>query len=145
MGCHYLLQGIFLIQGLNPHLLHCKWVLLPLCHQRSLPKILFRYSLIIETLIFYGNLPGALCPPTPSQLDSSQSWMFIWHLDFHLIGSHLRSIFLLNLIFWFKAWLCWISFTNFLRKKYVSELFSECLQAWECMFNPTNDWYFGYI
>ena len=30
VGCHFLLQGIFLIQGSNPHpasLLHCKWVL----------------------------------------------------------------------------------------------------------------------
>ena len=27
MGCHFLLQGIFLTQGLNPHLLHYKWIL----------------------------------------------------------------------------------------------------------------------
>ena len=30
MGCHYLLQGIFLTQGSNPHLwhlLHCRWIL----------------------------------------------------------------------------------------------------------------------
>ena len=30
MGCHFLLQGIFLTQGLNPRvlrLLHCRWVL----------------------------------------------------------------------------------------------------------------------
>ena len=30
MGCHVLLQGIFLTQGLNPHflrLLHCRWIL----------------------------------------------------------------------------------------------------------------------
>ena len=26
-GCHFLLQGIFLTQGLNPHLLHYKWIL----------------------------------------------------------------------------------------------------------------------
>ena len=35
MGCHFLLQGIFLTQGLNPHLLHCKWILLPLSHLGS--------------------------------------------------------------------------------------------------------------
>ena len=27
MGCHFLLQGIFLIQGLDPGLLHCKQML----------------------------------------------------------------------------------------------------------------------
>ena len=26
MGCHALLQGIFPIQGLNPGLLHCRWI-----------------------------------------------------------------------------------------------------------------------
>ena len=27
VGCHFLLQGIFLTQGSNPHLLHCRWIL----------------------------------------------------------------------------------------------------------------------
>ena len=27
VGCHFLLQGIFLIQGLNLHLLHCRQIL----------------------------------------------------------------------------------------------------------------------
>ena len=27
VGCHALLQGIFYTQGLNPRLLHCKWIL----------------------------------------------------------------------------------------------------------------------
>jgi len=26
MGCHFLLQGIFLTQGLNLGLLHCRWI-----------------------------------------------------------------------------------------------------------------------
>ena len=26
-GCHFLLQGIFLTQGSNPGLLHCRWIL----------------------------------------------------------------------------------------------------------------------
>ena len=33
MGCHSLLQGIFLTQGSNPGLLHCRWTLYPLSHQ----------------------------------------------------------------------------------------------------------------
>ena len=28
VGCHFLLQGIFLAQGLNPCLLHCRWLFL---------------------------------------------------------------------------------------------------------------------
>ena len=38
VGCHFLLQGIFLTQGLNLHLpclLHCKQILNLLSHQRS--------------------------------------------------------------------------------------------------------------
>ena len=27
VGCHFLLQEIFLTQGSNPHLLHCRWIL----------------------------------------------------------------------------------------------------------------------
>ena len=35
MGCHSLLQGIFLTQGLNPGLVHCSWILNHLNHQGS--------------------------------------------------------------------------------------------------------------
>ena len=33
VGCHALLQGIFLTQGLNPGLPHCRWILYHLSHQ----------------------------------------------------------------------------------------------------------------
>ena len=35
VGCHSLWQGIFLTQGLNPGLLHCRWILYPLSPQGS--------------------------------------------------------------------------------------------------------------
>ena len=35
VGCHFLLQGIFPTQGLNPGLLHCRQVLYHLSHQGS--------------------------------------------------------------------------------------------------------------
>ena len=35
VGCHFLLQGIFLTQGLNPGLLHCRQTLYHLSHQGS--------------------------------------------------------------------------------------------------------------
>ena len=33
--CHFFLQGIFLTEGLNPGLLHCRWILYHLSHQES--------------------------------------------------------------------------------------------------------------
>ena len=35
VGCHTLLQGTFLTQGLNPCLPHCRWILYPLSHLGS--------------------------------------------------------------------------------------------------------------
>ena len=35
MGNQFLLQGIFLIQGLNSGLLHCRWILYHLSHQEA--------------------------------------------------------------------------------------------------------------
>ena len=35
VGCHFLLQGIFLTQGLNPCLLHCRHILYHLSHQEN--------------------------------------------------------------------------------------------------------------
>ena len=35
VGCHAFLQGIFLSQGMNPGLLHCRWILYHLNHQGS--------------------------------------------------------------------------------------------------------------
>ena len=40
VGCHFLLQGIFPTQGLNPGLLHWKQMLYRLSHQGSLEKSL---------------------------------------------------------------------------------------------------------
>ena len=50
MGCHYLLQGIFLTQGSNLGLLHCRQILYCLSHQRNpeihtlLPLLLSHFS-----------------------------------------------------------------------------------------------------
>ena len=43
MGCHFLLQGIFLTQESNPGLLHCGQALYPLSHQGS-PHLLEKGS-----------------------------------------------------------------------------------------------------
>ena len=43
MGCHSLLQGIFLTQGLNMDLLHCTQILDYLSHQGSPNKVKTKY------------------------------------------------------------------------------------------------------
>ena len=49
VGCHFLLQGIFLIQRLNPGLLHCRQILYWLSYEgSSWWRIPYRY--IFETL-----------------------------------------------------------------------------------------------
>ena len=45
VGCHSFLQGIFLTQGSNPGLLHCRQILFPLSHQES-PNTCLIYSVI---------------------------------------------------------------------------------------------------
>ena len=41
VGCHFLLQGIFQIQGSNLGLLHCRQILYHLSHQGSPRKLVF--------------------------------------------------------------------------------------------------------
>ena len=40
VGCHFLLQGIFLTQGLNPGLLHCRQIVYHLSHREALSFLL---------------------------------------------------------------------------------------------------------
>ena len=44
VACHTLLQWIFLTQGSNPGLPHCRWILYCLSHQGSLNKVLLIYN-----------------------------------------------------------------------------------------------------
>ena len=48
VGCHFILQGIFLTQGLNLCFLHCQADSLPLSHQES-PCVLFVLQGIFPT------------------------------------------------------------------------------------------------
>ena len=55
VGCHALLQRIFPIQGWNPGLLHCRWILYQLNHQGSLmAPLLWCY--------IYPTCPGSGLP-----------------------------------------------------------------------------------
>ena len=49
--CHFLLQGIFLIQGSNPCLLHCRWILYWLSQQGSPSFLLLVVKMLIVEMI----------------------------------------------------------------------------------------------
>ena len=51
-GCHALLQGIFSNQGLNPGLLHRRWILYCLSHSRS-PSQPFSCTIVSQTVVFF--------------------------------------------------------------------------------------------
>ena len=52
MGCHALLQGIFLTQGLNSGVLNCRQILYHLSHQGSLTEKTELLLLGIECFLF---------------------------------------------------------------------------------------------
>ena len=54
--CHSLFQGIFLTQGSNPGLLHCRWVLYFLSHQGS-PYKAISILILHEVKMIYVILP----------------------------------------------------------------------------------------
>ena len=61
VNSHALLQGIFPTQGSNPHLLHCRWILYHLSHQRSPVSHIeaIRLQMVTEmepTMIYKGPL-----------------------------------------------------------------------------------------
>ena len=58
VGCHSLLQGIFLTQGLNLDLLHCSQILYSLSHQGS-PPDLYTFSFfpfLSQNVMLHGML-----------------------------------------------------------------------------------------
>ena len=66
VGCHSLLQGIFLTQGLNPGLLHCRWILYHWCHLGS-PIALGRSVLSCSVTL---NKQLCVCGPACPQMCS---------------------------------------------------------------------------
>ena len=56
VGCHSLLQGIFLTQGLNPGVPHCRQILYYLSHQGSPIKATSTSSELLFTLIWISKI-----------------------------------------------------------------------------------------
>ena len=86
VGCHALLQeifallqGIFLTQGLNPGVLHCRWILYHLSHQRS-PGIL-EYPGRLEPIPSPGD-----CPNPGSKRSLLHCWWILYRLSYP--GAH---------------------------------------------------------
>ena len=78
ISCHSLLQGIFPTQGLNPGLLHCRWILYHAGHQGSpysaysCYKILAIFPMLYSLsllLIYFIHIPfnphPCIFPPPP--------------------------------------------------------------------------------
>ena len=67
MGCHFLLQGIFPTQGLNPGLLHCRQTLYCLSHQGSQDQTMVEGMKIMETSFRRSHAcAAALSAPNPA-------------------------------------------------------------------------------
>ena len=57
MGCHFLLQGIFPTQGLNPGLLHFRHILNHLSHQGSPLCVSYVLDTVLSAFTFINRLP----------------------------------------------------------------------------------------
>ena len=75
MSSHSLLQGIFLTQGSNPGLLHCRQILYHLRHQGNpLPILFFFFS------IGYPKVMCIFASPLPCiQLKKKKEWINLLH------------------------------------------------------------------
>ena len=62
VGCHFLLQGIFPTQELNPGLWYCRQTLYCLSHQGSHPCD-FRWTVHLETLKYRSRASRWICRP----------------------------------------------------------------------------------
>ena len=84
MGCHFLLQGIFPTQELNPGLPHC-WQM-PyhhLRHQGSLKTLLFQNSVSFAAKLrgMYKDLPYTLCPYTCTTFSATNISLIVHSVD----------------------------------------------------------------
>ena len=90
MGCHFLLQGIFLTQGSNPpcllSLLHCKRILHPLSHLPKLNRLFFK--VMTDILNFYEAALKEIFNDVPlfSAQDNVTTFSHHPHHSFSLVG-----------------------------------------------------------
>ena len=82
VGCHALLQGIFPTLGLNPGLLHCRWILSRLSHQGS--------SRILEW-VAYPFLQGIFRTQELNRGLLHSRWI-LYQLTYHSQGEYIKGL-----------------------------------------------------
>ena len=100
VGSHFLLQGIFPIQGLNPGLLHCRQILYHLSHQGS-PFIHFCSIQLLSRVRLFETPWTAACQASLS-ITNSQSLLKFMSIELVMPSNHLilcRPLLLLPSIF----------------------------------------------
>ena len=86
VGCHVLLQGIFLTQELNPGLPHCRWILYCLDHWGSLKKSISGLNKsrvrLSQSQVYFAILSGVAQPHGTSTNSPIQKvWEMPWILS----------------------------------------------------------------
>ena len=74
VSCHALLQEIFPIQGSNPGLLHCRWILYCLSHQGSPDVIISSVQLLSYVRLFATAWTVACQAPLSRGLSRQEYW-----------------------------------------------------------------------
>ena len=78
MGCHFLLQGIFLTQGSNPSVLHCRQILYQLTYQGS-PLYYSTHLLTLSKSLNLERTPGSyLYLEIVAPHSSTFAWKIPW-------------------------------------------------------------------
>ena len=72
VGCHALFQGIFPTQGLNPGLLHCRWILYHLSHQED-QEYWSGYPIPSPGVFMYVNTDNHIGESLPRESMNQQS------------------------------------------------------------------------
>ena len=82
MGCHFLLQGIFLTQGSNPGVFHCRQILYHLSYQGS--------PYICKERFIFGigahDCGGGQVPSLPGGLETREELMVQLRSEGHLLA-----------------------------------------------------------
>ena len=114
-----LLQGIFLIQGSKPGLLHCTQILYCLSHLPFFKSSLFnllQYYFCFTFWIFGCKACGILAPwqgiePTSLALDVKVFFFFFLSMNKSILFSFLFNFIIVIIIFYFTI-LCWFFHTS---------------------------------
>ena len=81
VGCHFLFQGIFLTQGLNPCLLHCRWIFY---HSSNIKKKIRLWDI----LCYSTQIGYLLCKGWFSDVSG---WILNLSFQYHMLANFLSG------------------------------------------------------